>query len=90
MSTIPSSPGGGLNLKSLPPWAWALAIVGGTVVGFVLLKPGTGRGEEGREEPTATSSSKPRAGETAVVEPLIPKSELEALGLSPGAYQYAS
>lgn len=85
----PPASGGGLGLKRLPPWAWVVAIVGGVVVGFVLLKPG-GALSEGEEEGSLGDEEAPAKKGGGGGAPPIPKDELEALGLSPGEYQYAS
>lgn len=81
------APAGGIDLKRLPPWAWAIAIAGGAVVGFVLLKPGKGspadEGGEGEGEEGAGATGERTAGETAVVQPLDEANRMQALGLSP-------
>lgn len=84
-SPSPSPAGGGLSLKKLPPWAWVVAIAGGAIVGFFLLKPGKPEVESaGEPEP---EQGQPRAGSgTAGAIPAVSPDILGALGLTPGFF----
>lgn len=71
----------GLDLKRLPKWAWVLAIAGGAVVGYFVLKKAPG-GDSGAGASTADQPSQPdSAGSPVVAAPL--DEMLKALGLSP-------
>lgn len=76
----PAAPKGkGLDLKRLPPWAWVLAIAGGAIVGFVLLRR-PAREEESGEEPGAEGEGAPSRGGGGGGAP--PRELLDAWGLT--------
>lgn len=72
----------GKKLGGLPAWAWVLAIGGGLVVGFVLLKGkgGGGAGAGGDDEQGSGSGAGKEGGGATVVSPLDSDTQ-QALGL---------
>lgn len=81
---------GGLDLKRLPKWAWGVAIAGGAVVGFFLLKKPAGSGDEGAgDEEGSGSGSSAREGENPVVTSPLSDDLLGALGLRPPTGSYS-
>jgi len=82
---------GGLTPKSLPPWAWVVAIAGGLIVGFLFLSSaGKGDVEEGEGGDAAGSTVSAKKGEGAVVVEPLSEDQLQGLGLTPGDYYAAS
>lgn len=78
--------GGGLELKKLPPWAWAVAIVGGLLVGWFLLRRNGASSQAqapnvgGSPEIAGALSGQPQAN-AAPADGLSP-AVLEALGVT--------
>jgi hypothetical protein len=79
-AAAPGKPG--LKPKGkLPPWVWIVALGGGLLVGFFLLKKSPSQGEgEGGEESGATGQQRSSGG-ASVVAPLDEMTQ--ALGLTP-------
>lgn len=78
----PAPAGGGLNLKRLPPWAWGVAIAGGAVVGFVLLKPKPSSEEGGEEAADGEGAARAGSGGAGGAIPALPDDLLQGLGLT--------
>jgi len=85
----PAAPKGkGKGLKKLPPWAWAAAILGGLVVGYLFLRkpsgaPSTAAYPPDQGTPLDQASSGTPAANGAPADSMSP-AVLEALGLSLG------
>lgn len=75
----PIKPGGP---KQMPKWAWPVAIGGGLLIGFFLLKKGPAEYEEEQEEESPYPDTKAKGGGGGGAAPFDP-GILEAIGLLP-------
>lgn len=83
LTPTPTSPGGP---KQMPKWAWPVAIGGGLLIGFVLLRKTPEEYEEEQQEESPYPTEKGRGGGGSAI-PFDDK-VLEAFGLTPPTQEF--